>query len=357
MLGGRSTFCSVPKNQTIALGVAGDRRKMKLENGNKSRELCDRLTRDSPATGWKVLPETRLAAQAWVENEIPGESRQLLVSSEKPLQIHGVVNLSAQSYTEKNPKKRKKKQKKTNLQKRLERLAVLLKPPYFIVTIICVMVCIHLLVSEEVRDMLEWTPEKWRTEPWRLLTYGCIHANHLHLALNALVALAVGWRLEREQRWWRLVLLWCGGVIAGALGAGVLQPHVPVVGSSAAVYALLTAHLPNVCLRFGHIPLWWFRPLSVVVLSASEGYCALLPSVPPPQSAAAAARAPPSTHIAWSAHVLGAAAGIPLAFIVFTGENEGKRYIVIARIVSALVLLLGVIMSAIHFAHVTEEDK
>lgn len=59
----------------------------------------------------------------------------------------------------------------------------------------------------------------------------------------------MGWRLEREQGWWRVVWLWAGGVAAGALGAGALQPHVHVVGASAAVYALLTAHLPNVCLR------------------------------------------------------------------------------------------------------------
>lgn len=59
----------------------------------------------------------------------------------------------------------------------------------------------------------------------------------------------MGWRLEREQGWWRVVVVWFGGVAAGALGAGVLQPRVRVVGASAAVYALLTAHLPNVCLR------------------------------------------------------------------------------------------------------------
>lgn len=63
----------------------------------------------------------------------------------------------------------------------------------------------------------------------------------------------VGWRLEREQGWSRVALVWLGGVAAGALGAGALQPHVRVVGASAAVYALLTAHLPNVCLRYLYV--------------------------------------------------------------------------------------------------------
>lgn len=62
--------------------------------------------------------------------------------------------------------------------------------------------------------------------------------------------LQVGWRLEREQGWWRIVIVWVCGVLAGSLGVGAFQPRVRVVGASAAVYALLTAHLPNVCLRY-----------------------------------------------------------------------------------------------------------
>lgn len=45
--------------------------------------------------------------------------------------------------------------------------------------------------TEEVRAQLEWSPGAWWREPWRLVTYGCVHANAAHLALNALVALAV----------------------------------------------------------------------------------------------------------------------------------------------------------------------
>ena len=42
-----------------------------------------------------------------------------------------------------------------------------------------------------MRATLEWNPDAWWREPWRLFTYGCVHASHAHLALNALVALAV----------------------------------------------------------------------------------------------------------------------------------------------------------------------
>lgn len=66
---------------------------------------------------------------------------------------------------------------------------------------------------------------------------------------NGVYVSQVGWPLEREQGWWRVVVLWVGGLAAGALGAGLLQYRVRVVGASAAVYALLTAHISNVCLR------------------------------------------------------------------------------------------------------------
>ncbi|CAH2074781.1 unnamed protein product, partial [Iphiclides podalirius] len=138
-------------------------------------------------------------------------------------------------------------------------------------------------------------------------------------------------------------MVWFGGVAAGALGAGALQPHVRVVGASAAVYALLTAHLPNVCLKFGHIPLWWFRPLSVVVLATSEISWALLRAPP-----TAATRANYG-HVAWAAHVLGAAVGVPLSFVVFDGENYKKRYIVACRMVSGLLLVAGVVAAAAHY--------
>ncbi|XP_063822213.1 rhomboid-related protein 1-like [Ostrinia nubilalis] len=310
--------------------------------------------------GRRILPELTAPAQAWIENEdldrsdsvhnSPGENRRLLSPQvHQPVPKHksrlqagltlGVSNTPKRHAKCPQTPKCVKKQK-TKYQKRREKLLAILKPPYFIVSMIFFIVCIHIWLPEDARAYLWWTPGAWWREPWRLLTYGFVHANAVHLALNAVVALAVGWCLEREQGWWRVVCVWGGGVAAGALGAGALQPRVQVVGASAAVYALLTAHLPNVCLRFGHIPLWWFRPLSVVVLGASEACWA-------------AAHAPPvparDDHVAWSAHVLGAVVGVPVAFIVFHGENDSTLFIKVCRVLSALVLTAGIIAAALHF--------
>ncbi|XP_013182363.1 PREDICTED: rhomboid-related protein 2 [Papilio xuthus] len=317
--------------------------------------------------GRRIQPEGPPAARAWVEQETergsdsrtcsPGESRRLLGPAPPPLATKprlqagltlGVWAVSKDSKKKSQEKKTKcqlanaTKRTKTKFQKRKEKLIAVLKPPYFILTMIITIICVHVWSTEAVRAQLEWAPNAWRQAPWRLLTYGCVHATNAHLALNALVALAVGWRLEREQGWARAAGVWWGGVVAGALGAGTLQPHVRVVGASAAVYALLTAHLPNVCLRFGHVPLWWFRPLSVLVLGASEASWALLREPPTPATAAT------YSHVAWAAHVLGAAAGLPLGFLIFDGENSKERYMVCARVISLLVLAGGVAAAALH---------
>ncbi|XP_045542925.1 protein rhomboid [Papilio machaon] len=318
--------------------------------------------------GRRIQPEGPPAARAWVEHEqpergsdsrtsSPGENRRLLSPAPPPpvaIPRHqaglalGVWAVSKDSKKKSQEKKTKcqlvnnVKKTKTKFQKRKEKLIAVLKPPYFILTMIITIICVHVWGTEDMRAQLEWAPGAWWRAPWRLLTYSCVHATNAHLALNALVALAVGWRLEREQGWARAAGVWWGGVAAGALGAGALQPHVRVVGASAAVYALLTAHLPNVCLRFGHVPLWWFRPLSVAVLGASEASWALLRAPPTPATAAT------YSHVAWAAHALGAAAGLPLGFLIFDGENSKERYMVGARVVSGLALAGGLAAAALH---------
>ncbi|KAJ2952406.1 hypothetical protein O0L34_g6714 [Tuta absoluta] len=307
-------------------------------------------------------------AHAWSEREqgeradSPGEDRRLLTpvlaSPHKPKphksRLQAGLTLGVWPISKKNSKpapgqKLEKPKVKTKYEKRKEKIIAALRPPYFILSMITIITAIQLWGSEELRVALEWAPSAWRRQPWRLVTYGWVHASGAHAALNALVALAVGWRLEREQGWWRAAALWLGGVAAGALGAGALQPTVRVVGASAAVYALLTAHIPNVCLRFGYIPLWWFRPLSVVVLAASEATWTLL--VAPPGSAAADAASSSQEHVAWAAHVFGAFIGVPLAFLVFTGENIEKRHVVWCRAVSLALLAAGSATAALYYLH------
>ena len=54
--------------------------------------------------------------------------------------------------------------------------------------------------------------------------------------------------LEAEQGHLRVFFIYFGGVIAGALGASVLQPSLFMVGASAGVYSLLISHLPHIAM-------------------------------------------------------------------------------------------------------------
>ena len=48
--------------------------------------------------------------------------------------------------------------------------------------------------------------------------------------------------------WWRLLLVYLAGVIAGSLGTSITDPSVYLAGASGGVYALLLAHLASVIL-------------------------------------------------------------------------------------------------------------
>ncbi|CAH3878413.1 unnamed protein product [Pieris brassicae] len=310
--------------------------------------------------GRRILPVEASSAQAWIENEdlnpgpdsrsnSPGENRRLLGRKAEKSGLQSGLTLGVWKQSKCSLSKTViKPQAKTKFQKRKEILIQALRPPYFIISIIIFTAALHLCGPREWRAWLEWAPGAWWQEPWRLITYGCVHAGTAHLAINALVALAVGWRLEREQGWARVAILWSGGLVAGALGTGALQPRVHVVGASAAVYALLTAHLPNVCLRFGHIPLWWFRPLSVVVLGASEVWWAVV--------RAGGGTSDSGYHVAWAAHALGAASGLPLGFLIFNGENSGDRRIVWCKILSMCAVAVAVTSATIHFTYWYDAD-
>ncbi|XP_063360094.1 rhomboid-related protein 2-like isoform X1 [Cydia amplana] len=301
----------------------------------------------------RVAPSRPPANRAWLERETrsPGEHRRLLDSPPSP-KLQAGLTLGVWDVLKKQKQEKPIEEKpkvKTKFQKRSEKLYAVLKPPYFMLTVIIIIVAMYLWGSERARMRLEWSPGAWWREPWRLLSYGVVHASATHLATNAIVALAVGWMLEREQGRARVCATWTAGLAAGALGAGALQPRVRVVGASAAVYALLTAHLPNVCLRFGHIPLWWFRPLSVVVLATSETLSWVLLRTP-------AGAWHDEVPVAWSAHALGAAVGIPIGFLVFSGENSNKTPILIAKLISALALIGGTTLATIHYVFWYELD-
>ena len=75
-----------------------------------------------------------------------------------------------------------------------------------------------------------------------------VYSRYVHIATNLLVQLVLGIPLEMVHGWWRLLLVYLAGVIAGSLGTSITDPSVYLAGASGGVYALLLAHLASVIL-------------------------------------------------------------------------------------------------------------
>lgn len=82
----------------------------------------------------------------------------------------------------------------------------------------------------------------------------------------------------------------------------------------------------------------------MVVLATSETLSWVLLRAP-----AAEAQAWAVAPVAWSAHALGAAVGVPVGFLIFSGENCASRPILAARLLSALVLVAGATLAVFHY--------
>jgi membrane associated rhomboid family serine protease len=78
-------------------------------------------------------------------------------------------------------------------------------------------------------------------EYYRLITGAFLHANLLHIGLNMFVLWVLGRLLEPAIGTPRFVAIYFVSLLAGSCGALLLDPTVPTVGASGAVYGLMGA--------------------------------------------------------------------------------------------------------------------
>lgn len=64
--------------------------------------------------------------------------------------------------------------------------------------------------------------------------------------VNIMVQILLGIPLEMVHRWWRVLLVYLAGVIAGSLATSLSDPYVYLAGASGGVYALITAHIATI---------------------------------------------------------------------------------------------------------------
>lgn len=66
--------------------------------------------------------------------------------------------------------------------------------------------------------------------------------------MNLLIQILWGILLEAFHRWWRVLLIYFAGVLAGSLGTFVFDAFHQLGGASAGVYSLITAHVATIIL-------------------------------------------------------------------------------------------------------------
>jgi membrane associated rhomboid family serine protease len=80
-------------------------------------------------------------------------------------------------------------------------------------------------------------------EWWRLITSAFLHGGLIHLAFNMLFLWWFGRRLEAYVGPARYIGIYLVSALAGAAGALLVEPNVPTVGASGAVFGILGAGL------------------------------------------------------------------------------------------------------------------
>jgi len=75
-------------------------------------------------------------------------------------------------------------------------------------------------------------------EWWRVITGGFLHGNLIHLGMNMFVLWIFGPTLERTVGHLQFALVYMTALVAGSFGALLLEPFIPTVGASGAIYGL-----------------------------------------------------------------------------------------------------------------------
>ncbi|XP_057340057.1 protein rhomboid isoform X2 [Microplitis mediator] len=131
------------------------------------------------------------------------------------------------------------------------------KPPaiaMIIISIIEIILYLYDVIVDKVIDgpastLFIYNPHK-RYQAWRYFTYMFVHASVFHIVVNLLVQIMLGIPLEMVHKWWRVLIIYLAGVVAGSLGTSVSDPKVYLAGASGGVYALITAHVATIIMNW-----------------------------------------------------------------------------------------------------------
>ncbi|XP_053989597.1 rhomboid-related protein 3 isoform X1 [Hylaeus volcanicus] len=126
-----------------------------------------------------------------------------------------------------------------------------------------------LSVDGPAAQLFVYDPHK-RYQAWRYLTYMFVHVDYPHLVMNLLVQIMLGIPLEMVHKWWRVLIIYIAGVVAGSLGTSVSTPKVLLAGASGGVYALITAHVATILMNWSQMEFAVLQLLVFLVVTALD---------------------------------------------------------------------------------------
>ena len=189
--------------------------------------------------------------------------------------------------------------------------------------------------------------KKW--EVWRFLTYMLVHSGYFHIIFNLLIQLLLGIPLEMVHRWWRILLVYFSGVVAGSLATSISDPEVYLAGASGGVYALIAAHLANVIFNWSEMEFPALRLIAFILLAGIDTGVAVYYRY-----------IEVDTQVGYAAHAAGAIVGFLLGIVVLRNLRVHTWERVLWWICLLLFLALflaAIVWNAVEIARFTIEPQ
>jgi len=188
-----------------------------------------------------------------------------------------------------------------------------------------------------IDSVLIYNPYR-RYEAWRFVTYMFVHSGFMHIIFNVLVQLMIGVPLEMVHKWWRVLLVYFAGVLAGSLFTSITDPTVFLCGASGGVYALIAAHLASIILNWAEMEFAWLRLLFVGILAGSDVGVSIYDRYFSGNGGA--------SKIGYAAHLAGAMAGLLVGINVLRNlkKTSWEKVLWWISIITYVCLMVGAIV-------------
>ncbi|CAH1118472.1 unnamed protein product [Phaedon cochleariae] len=190
--------------------------------------------------------------------------------------------------------------------------------------------------------VLQYDP-RYRSEFWRYVTYMFVHMGYLHIIANLIFQLGFGIALEMVNESWRVLLIYFLGGIAGCLAHGIIDSNAILGGASGGVFALMTAHLAQVFLNLGHLP------ISITCIQLLIISLLVFPELA--QSAYHRYYLQQITEAGVTCHLGGAFAGFLVGIYIIRNVNisQTEKYIWwVALVIFILLMATGIALNVLH---------